>query len=134
MVDSFSYNEYWPLEDHRSTEKFRPEYTSNILSRWGIVLNAERMTPGVPNSLFIESVPSEGSIRLEANPFSPDGDGIDDVLVIHYSLPFEQGFLKVEIFDVNGISAARPVWNLHVAQEGIITWNGIRSTGDPARI
>ena len=63
----------------------------------------------MPNSLFVESVPSEGSVRLEPNPFSPDGDGIDDVLVIHYSLPFEQGILKVEIFDVNGVSAARPV-------------------------
>lgn len=134
VIDSLVYNEYWPLEDHRSIEKFRPEYTSNILSRWGVSVIAERMTPGASNSLFVESVPSEGSVRLEPNPFSPDGDGIDDVLVIHYSLPFEQGILKVELFNVNGISVARPVWNLHVAQEGVLTWNGLRSNGEPARI
>ncbi|MDP6685190.1 MAG: lamin tail domain-containing protein [Candidatus Marinimicrobia bacterium] len=134
VIDSLVYNEYWAIEDHRSTEKFRPEYTSNILSRWGVAVNEQRMTPGALNSLFIESVPTEGSVRLEPNPFSPDGDGIDDVLVIHYSLPFEQAILKVEIFNVNGISMARPVWNLHAAQEGVLTWDGFRSNGEPARI
>jgi len=134
VIDSLIYNEFWSVEDHRSLEKFRPEYTSNLLSRWGVAVNTQGMTPGQKNSLFVDSVPSEGNVRLEPNPFSPDGDGIDDVLIIHYSLPFDQAILKVELFDINGFSIARPVWNLHVPREGVVTWDGLHSNGNPARI
>ncbi|MCK5329982.1 MAG: hypothetical protein KAK01_01135, partial [Candidatus Marinimicrobia bacterium] len=64
----------------------------------------------------------------------PDGDGQEDQLYIHYQLPYELAVLKLEIFDVLGRNIANPCWNVPVAQEGILIWNGNRKTGQRARV
>ncbi len=134
IVDSLLYSEEWPVTDGRSSEKFRPEFVSNDSSKWGVAVNLGAMTPGDTNSIFFEEIPKEGTVIYEPNPFSPDNDGFDDVLQIKYKLPFEQAISKVEIFDVVGRSIDTPYWNLHVAQEGILSWFGNRKNGEPARI
>ena len=134
VIDSLEYNSDWPISEGRSTEKYRPEFESNYINRWGIAVNSAAMTPGRENSIYFEELPKNGSMIFEQNPFSPDGDGVDDELLIKYKLPFEQGIIKLQIFDVNGRSIATPYWNVHFPQEGILRWDGYRDNGDPARI
>lgn len=134
VIDSLVYSPAWPLHPARSTEKFHPEFDSNDPRRWGVAVNRRAMTPGEQNSLFLEELPAEGTLVLEPNPFSPDNDGRDDYLNLQYRLPFEQGVLKIQIFDMLGRTIATPCWNLYVAQEGACTWDGKRSNGELARI
>jgi len=108
IIDSHNYDENWPIADGRSIEKFRPEFESYNANRWGIAVNAEAMTSGLENSLNFDELPDKGTIELEENPFSPNGDGFDDELLIKYKLPFEQGILKLQIFDMTVRNIATP--------------------------
>ncbi len=134
IIDSLEYNQNWPILAGRSTEKFRPEYISNDSSRWGLAVNPEGATPGKQNSIYYDAISKEGALRLDPNPFSPDNDGVEDQLFLKYKLPFEQGVVRVEIFDVTGRNIANPFWDFVILQEGVLVWDGKRANGEVARI
>jgi len=55
-------------------------------------------------------------------------------LNMEYDLPFENSTLRIEIFDMTGRKIAEPFYNLNVGQNGVLTWDGLRSTEQRARI
>jgi hypothetical protein len=134
VIDSVHYNENWSLMDSRSVEKYRIIDTSNEPNNWGISVGESGKTPGFQNSLFFSDLPSKGSVTLSPDPFSPDGDGIDDELTITYSLPYLGAAIRWEIIDMAGRVIAKPYYNYQVAQNGKLTWNGQRDNGKSARI
>ncbi|NQV36389.1 MAG: lamin tail domain-containing protein [Candidatus Marinimicrobia bacterium] len=134
IVDSLLYNENWNLMPGRSLEKFRPEYISNDSSRWVLNINENGMTLGSQNSIYYESMAQNGELSLSPNPFSPDGDGRDDQLVIHFSAPFESPVARIECFDILGRKVKTLVWNRPLSQEDIIYWDGRDNNGKPCRI
>jgi len=134
IIDSLHYNEDWPIVTARSTEKFRPVFESNNPNRWGVAVNTSAMTPGLQNSLHFNEIVENGVIEFDANPFSPNGDGIDDELLIKYKLPFSQGIIKLQIYDMAGRNIATPYWNVFFPQEGLLKWDGRRKDGSDARI
>jgi hypothetical protein len=134
IIDSLHYDADWPITEGRSTEKLRPEFESDDPARWGVAVNFEAMTPGAENSLHIDELPEKGAVVFVANPFSPDGDGIDDELLIKYKLPYAQGIIKLQIFDMTGRNIATPYWNVYFPQEGLLKLDGKRSDGSNARI
>jgi hypothetical protein len=134
IIDSLTYTESWKIVENRSMEKYRPEFVSSDSSRWAVAVNNSRQTPGDKNSIFYDELPKNGSVVFEPNPFSPDGDGFDDLLYIKYKLPFEYGLISIQIFDVIGRTIATLYWNTYTAQENVLTWNGRNKNGKPARI
>lgn len=134
IIDSLHYNDTWPLNPGHSLEKLRPELKSDDFLNWSTAVNLEGHTPGEPNSIYIESPVIKGRVTYSPNPFSPDGDGHEDQIYIHYQLPYELAVLKLEIFDALGRNIANPYWNVPVAQEGILIWDGKRKTGRRARV
>ncbi len=130
VIDSVQYNENWSLMDSRSVEKYRITDTSNEPNNWGEV----GKTPGFQNSLFFSDLPTKGSVTISPDPFSPDGDGIDDELTITYSLPYLGAAIRWEIIDMAGRVIAKPYYNYQVGQNGKLTWNGKRDNGKSARI
>ncbi len=134
IIDSLIYSKNWPLMEGRSTEKFRTDYLSNDSSRWAVSVDGKAMTPGKANSIYYESLAPMGLVEYAPNPFSPDGDGVDDQLTIRYQLPYEQAAITVNIFDVTGRKIATPHWNQASPQEGLLYWGGKRSNGASARI
>ena len=134
VIDSLQYNENWSLMDSRSVEKYRITDTSNESNNWGISVGEVGKTPGFQNSLFFSDLPSKGSVAISTDPFSPDGDGIDDELTITYSLPYLGAAIRWEIIDMAGRVIAKPYYNYQVGQNGKLTWNGKRDNGKSARI
>jgi hypothetical protein len=134
VIDSLHYNENWSLMDSRSIEKYRITDTSNEPNNWGISVGESGKTPGFQNSLFFSDLPSKGSVAISPDPFSPDGDGIDDELTITYSLPYLGAAIRWEIIDMAGRVIAKPYYNYQVGQNGKLTWNGKRDNGKSARI
>ena len=134
VIDSVHYNENWSLMDSRSVEKYRITDTSNEPNNWGISVGEAGKTPGFQNSLFFSDLPSKGSVAISPDPFSPDGDGIDDELTITYSLPYLGAAIRWEIIDMAGRVIAKPYYNYQVGQNGKLTWNGKRDNGKSARI
>ena len=134
VIDSLQYNENWSLMDSRSVEKYRITDTSNEPNNWGISVGEAGNTPGFQNSLFFSDLPSKGSVTISPDPFSPDGDGIDDELTITYSLPYLGAAIRWEIIDMAGRVIAKPYYHYQVGQNGKLTWNGKRGNGKSARI
>ena len=134
-IDSITYNEdNWPLMNGRSTEKFRPDYPAADPRSWGLSIAEEGMTPGLPNSIEVDSLAEKSNIVYDPDPFSPDGDGHDDLLYIHYHLAFQQSVLTIEIYDAAGRLIASPAVKLMVGSDGVLTWDGNRKNKSPARI
>jgi len=134
VIDSLIYTTDWNIVENRSLEKYRPEFNSSDSSRWGTAVNELGQTPGLTNSIYYKELAKTGKLVLEPNPFSPDGDGFDDLLYIKYKLPFEYGLITIQIFDVIGRTIAAPYWNMYTAQENILTWDGKRTNGNLARM
>ena len=134
VIDSLQYNENWALMDSRSVEKYRITDTSNEPNNWGISVGEAGKTPGFQNSLFFSDLPSKGRVTISPDPFSPDGDGIDDELTITYSLPYLGAAIRWEIIDMAGRVIAKPYYNYQVGQNGKLKWNGKRDNGKSARI
>ena len=134
IVDSLQYNDTWPMTQSRSTEKYRLSAVSNHSGNWGISVAGAGRTPGAENSLYFSSLPEKGQLNFTPNPFSPDGNGIDDFLTLEYALPFERAVVRWEVLDMSGRVIARPVYHIHAGQNGRLTWDGKQDNGASARI
>ena len=121
VIDSVHYNENWSFMDSRSVEKYRITDISNEPNNWGISVGEAGKTPGFQNSLFFSDLPSKGSVAISPDPFSPNGDGIDDELTITYSLPYLGAAIRWEIIDMAGRVIAKPYYNYQVGQNGKLT-------------
>ena len=59
-------------------------------------------TPGYTNSQAVSTEEPDSQVELEETTFTPNGDGIKDVLTITYDFDFIGVNARVSIFDVNG--------------------------------
>lgn len=108
-----------------SVERIDPYSNSNSPDNW---LNSVELlggTPGKENSVSKPIVTNDLKINLDPNPFSPDGDGFDDLLEIGYKLPSRSVILDIYIFDSIGRRVRRLVSSASAGSEGIYTWDGL---------
>jgi hypothetical protein len=135
-IDSVCYSPSWHNGDiartfGRSLEKINPSLPSNSRTSWSTSVSQYGGTPGSKNSVFISETKSGSSnpISVAPNPFSPDGDGINDFTFIEYS--FQVPFVKVRarIFDSIGRLIAVPLDNVVLQPTGKIVWDGRDSSG-----
>ena len=59
-------------------------------------------TPGYANSQLVDPLEPESEVSLPETTFTPNGDGMKDVLTINYDFDFIGVNGRVRIFDVNG--------------------------------
>lgn len=108
-IDSFDYSEkfHFQLIDNTkgvSLEKLNLYSNTNDPNNWhSATAQVKYATPGYKNSTTItpNNTPSEFGITLDKRTFTPDGDNVDDFLLINYKmqkpgfwLPFEYLMLK----------------------------------------
>ena len=71
-----------------------------------------------------------GSIGVMPSPFSPDGDGVDDLLQVDYRLPQLGGELTLSVYDANGMRVADLVSRQKQNQDhGTLFWKGTNRSG-----
>ena len=75
-------------------------------------------------------IPDEVTISPEV--FSPDNDGVDDVLNINYRFDTPSLMGEVIVFDSSGRIVRRLVNRQLLAAEGTITWDGADDRGRKA--
>lgn len=143
VVDSFDYTEEWhnalfsdSEREGVALERIDPDAFTNSASNWtsaSPVVTGAPGTPTLPNSQRL-SAPPAGSdlIYLPAERLSPDDDGYEDFLPIHYSLP-QTGFgATMTIFDSEGIPVKRLVRQELIGTEGSLRWDGDLDDGTRA--
>jgi hypothetical protein len=108
-----------------SLERVSTSSPSNDPLNWASSLDSTGATPGRVNS---RTFPSSGTgndlLTLEPNPFSPDGDGHEDLLFIRYRLDYADSRLDLRIYDVRGREVRRLANNSAAAFTGELLWDG----------
>ncbi|OQX95910.1 hypothetical protein B6I21_02890 [candidate division KSB1 bacterium 4572_119] len=81
IIDNVNYFDFWGGDRGVSLERINFELSSNDSSNWGSSVDVSGATPGIKNSIFVDVLPANTAMDISPNPFSPDGDGKDDITV-----------------------------------------------------
>jgi hypothetical protein len=81
-------------------------------------------TPGYKNSQFNENPEVSDEVFVEPEVFSPDNDGYNDVLNIHYRFETPGYTAKIVIFDAQGRLTKNLISNTLLGTEGTFSWDG----------
>ncbi|WP_181304651.1 lamin tail domain-containing protein [Rufibacter sp. XAAS-G3-1] len=93
-----------------------------------------KATPGYENSQARESVTTTEKLTLQPKIITPDGDGIDDALLLQFRLP-QAGFVaSVTIFDAQGRHIRKLSANTLLGAESVLQWDGLTEAGSKAAI
>ena len=133
VIDSLSYNTTWKISKGISLERIYFN-NPNFYSNWRASVSSFGGTPGSENSVAFTTPLKKPGIKAKPNPFSPDGDGIDDEVAFQYQLPFPTAKITIEIYDLAGRLIYRPAHNFSTSSEGAIYWSGESKYGKRARI
>lgn len=126
-LQSFTWNK--DFGDKISWEKIDP-LGPDSLSNWWRCVDPQGATPGRENSVHT-TFSSNIQLKLSPNPFSPDGDGFDDELIIDYQIPLGSN-LTLKIYDVKG-RLVRTLMNDQPAVSGKTIWDGKNDAGKIVR-
>ena len=129
IIDSVNYIPGWHnpnLTDTKgySLERINPTLNSNDRGNWSSCANALGGTPGLQNSIFINNLPTASKVTIIPNPFSPDGDGRDDVTFIIYKLNQPISQIRIKVYDVKGRIVRNLVSNQISGSEGKVIFDG----------
>ncbi len=121
-----------------SFERANPDWASDDPDNWhSSASDAGYATPGYKNSQFREVVDGNSSATCfwtDAKSFTPDNDGVDDLLPIRYKMP-ENGYsATVTVFDAVGRCVRQIVNNAVLGAEGVLEWDGISDSGKIAEV
>jgi hypothetical protein len=133
MIDSLRYSSGWGITKSNSHERVFYQ-NSNTGNNWRLSTSPTGGTPGLPNSVAISKEWQKPGIKVEPNPFSPNGDGIDDEVAILFQIPFPSAKVTVEIYDMMGRLIYQPAKNVLSSSEGAAYWNGASKYGGKARV
>jgi hypothetical protein len=137
-VDSVRYFPGWHLPKTttagKSLERINPDLPGTDPRNWSTSVAPRGGTPGARNSIYTSALPSDASLVLSPNPFSPNNDGVEDFLGITFSLPLSGTALRVRIYDAAGRLVRTLANNEPAASAGTIVWNGRDETNTRVRM
>jgi hypothetical protein len=116
--------------DGKSLERIDPQASSLDPSNWQTAGEDFGFgTPGARNSQFIERGSATSQVEVSPSVFSPDGDGVDDVLSIAYSLDSDGYIGNLWVLDKTGRKRRQLANNDLLSKEGNFFWNGFDDEG-----
>jgi hypothetical protein len=130
VMDRFSYSEdmhFSLLTETKGVSLERLSYFKNTddADNWhSASASSGFATPGIANSQQTEIVSGPGNIFIHPEIFSPDNDGLDDLLTIQYTFDNPGTVLTINVYDAGGIEVKKVLINKSVANEGMISWDG----------
>lgn len=136
IVDQVFYKDDWhfPLLDNKegvSLERIDPNGPSQNASNWhSAAFTAGYGTPTAQNSQFKTGNFANGDITVSPKTFSPDNDGMDDILSIAYQM-LERGYLaNITIFNASGQMVRQLKKNDLLGFSGTWTWDGLNDKNE----
>ncbi len=130
LIDRADYRPSWGGEQGISLERISSSASTNDPLNWASSLDSTGGTPARVNS---RALPAAGVtdelLLLEPNPFSPDGDGRDDLLAVRINLHDADARVDLKIYDVRGREVRRLASRADVTYHGEILWDGRDSQG-----
>jgi len=140
VTDSFHYTDdmHFALlnsEKGVSLERIDYDRPTNDESNWhSAAEDAGFATPGYENSQYMKTNTDGGEIVVDPLTFSPDNDGVDDVVNISYTFPAPGFVASIIIYDAKGRLVRNLIQNELLGITGTFSWDGINENSEKARI
>ena len=136
IIDELNYSESMHFQLLNSFEGVSLERLSDALptqqkSNWhSASASSGFATPGVENSQSLSLENMNGNFELSTSIFSPDNDGMDDVIQFHFSEMTSGCVGNLTIYNERGIRVRRLMRNEYLGPEGNIIWDGLSDKGE----
>ncbi len=131
IIDEVHYHKQWHIsllanDDGIALERINPSIASDIPSNWTSASTILKGTPGWKNSQYASgmSVISKSSILIDHPIFSPDGDGHEDLLFVHYDFGSPRTMLSIKIYTASAQIVKTLVNNQLMPMKGQVKWDG----------
>ncbi len=143
QLDAFDYREeqHNPLLDDLngvSLERLLSKSPTQQDANWYSASSAAGFaTPTLPNSQARDRLPvfaGDEFFSVADNTFSPDGDGVQDILAIDYQTPAPGWAARLEIYDAQGRLTRTFLRTELLGGSGTLLWNGVNDDGERARV
>lgn len=140
VIDEVHYSESWQFSLLNSfagvsLERLNSERPSQDSTNWhSAAETAGFATPGYKNSESDASTNNSNEIFVEPETFSPDNDGHNDVLNIHYSFADPGNVANIIIYDARGRLIRTLVNNELLGNSGYFVWDGLTNERQKAKI
>jgi hypothetical protein len=109
-----------------SLERRSENWSSKDPANWGsAATNYGYATPGYSNSNHQYFSDKEFGLSLNPKIFSPNADGVNDILTINYAFPYPNILANIEIYNRDGIRITEIGNTISLGQKGIFIWDGI---------
>lgn len=139
VSDRFAYDEDYHFSLLKSVENVsleRIDYNrpSSDRTNWHSAAESQHFgTPGYQNSVYAEGMVM-GQVSVSPETFSPDNDGLDDVLNITYEFAEPGAVATIHIYDNRGRLARKLIENELMGVSGTYSWDGITNDRTLARV
>ena len=90
-------------------------------------------TPTYKNSQEESSVITN-SVWLNNKVFSPDGNGIEDILQVNYQFVDQDYLANVTIYNDRGVPVKKIFRNTTIPKTGYFTWDGLNDAGNLSKV
>ena len=140
VLDYFSYSDDMHFDlinnvEGVSLERIGFSFPSNNPSSWhSAAESAGWGTPGLENSHNFSSVVSDLLFNVDTPVFSPDSDGFEDLAIFSYQMNSPGNVANLVVYDKLGRVINTLLSNELLSSDGVITWDGVMSSGDKAPI
>lgn len=130
IIDKVMYSKDWHLpfisnQDGLSLERIDPAGESNDPNNWSSASTLIKGTPGYRNSQSGDlSSTMKGNMWVERKVFSPDGDGHEDLMILHYNFSSPGTMVSIRVYNSTGQLVSYPVNNALIGVSGILKWDG----------
>jgi hypothetical protein len=140
IIDLFKYDEkmHFPLltvTKGISLERIDFDRPTQDRSNWHSASEAIGLaTPGYKNSQYYKAGETDNAIEIKPNIFSPDEDGVNDIVNINYHFATSGLMANVTIYDSKGRSVKQLVKNELLGTSGTFIWDGIDDNREKAKV
>jgi hypothetical protein len=111
-------------------ERIRPSGVTMMSGNWHSASSGSGYgTPTGRNSQYMSSDTLLGQVQLSSKVFSPDLDGIDDVLTISWRFPEPGNIMSLRVLDIQGRLIKMLCRNDLAGTSGDANWNGLSEAG-----
>jgi hypothetical protein len=131
LIDEFQYTDdmHYPLlinQEGVSLERIDPMLPTSLMENWHSASStAGYATPTKENSQFRKSDSINKIIEIPQTDFSPNNDGINDLLTIAYKMSNPGNSISIYAFNFNGMMIRKIADNQLCGTNGTFIWNGL---------
>ena len=132
ITDYVAYEEDWSTRKSSSIERVSTSVSGREKANWSSSVAEDASTPCEKNSVSEAAGKSRAfEIGMSSRIVSPDGDGVDDKVVLSFALPSQGMRANLTLFDADGRTVKRFLDQRKVGTIVQTVWDGLDEEGRP---